>query len=111
MQLPIARVLLLLAVSAALCCALPAAAGAQAPAPRIIGGTNVAIADHPYQAYVEVDLALGVTSVCGGSIRDATHVVTAAHCVVDNEFSGSYPQVRRRPRCESAPAMPRSPAC
>jgi hypothetical protein len=93
MRLPIARVLLPLAVSAALFCALPAAAAAQAPAPRIIGGTNVAIADHPYQAYVAVDLAPGVTSVCGGSIRDATHVVTAAHCIVDSEFSGSYPQV------------------
>lgn len=49
---------------------------------RIIGGSNVSITDHPYQ--VKVDIA-GVGS-CGGSIRDATHVITAAHCVVNEEF-------------------------
>lgn len=75
--------------------ALSTAAGAAA-APKIIGGNTVAIADHPYQARVlitkpseEGPLA---RFICGASIRDATHVVTAAHCVVD-EVSGTYPAV------------------
>ena len=49
---------------------------------RIIGGSNVSIADHPSQVQV-VTSGLGD---CGGSIRDATHVITAAHCVVSEDF-------------------------
>ena len=58
--------------------AAPAAAAAEK---RIIGGSTVSIANHPYQVKV-VTLGLGD---CGGSIRDATHVITAAHCVVEDE--------------------------
>ena len=58
--------------------AAPAAAAAEK---RIIGGSTVSIANHPYQVKVET-LGLGD---CGGSIRDATHVITAAHCVVEDE--------------------------
>lgn len=49
-------------------------------APRILAGSLVPITNHPYQVQV--------TSggfACGGSIRDATHVITAAHCVVNEE--------------------------
>ena len=53
--------------------------GASALEPRILGGSNVQITDHPYQ--VQVNRVEGFT--CGGAIRDATHVVTAAHCVVE----------------------------
>ena len=59
-----------------LCAAAPAAAAQK----RIIGGSNVSIESHPYQVKVETGLGN-----CGGSIRDASHVITAAHCVVDEE--------------------------
>ena len=34
-------------------------------------------------------------SQCGGAIRDATHVITAAHCVTDDTILSRSP--RRRP--------------
>src|SRR4051812_5175074 len=37
----------------------------------------------PWQALVMVDLGDGTAIQCGGTIRDETHVVTAAHCLVD----------------------------
>ena len=57
---------------------------------RIIQGSPVAITDHPYQVRVITDMADGAF-VCGGSIRDATHIVTAAHCVVDE--ASFYPRI------------------
>ncbi len=57
------------------------AAPAAAAQKRIIGGSNVSITAHPYQ--VQVLTSLGD---CGGSIRDATHVITAAHCVVNEDL-------------------------
>ena len=78
---------LLLAVSAS-----PALA---APEPKIVNGSNASITDHPYQVRVLVNLGGGSTGLCGGSIRDATHVVTAAHCVVDETTNDGtyYPRV------------------
>lgn len=61
-------VLLVLAVA-------PAATWAQAQY-RVIGGGNVPITQVPFQ----VRLDSGPYE-CGGSIRDASHVITAAHCV------------------------------
>ena len=58
--------------------ALPASASAWEP--RVLAGTAVQITDHPYHVLVARD-----AFICGGAIRDATHVVTAAHCVVDEE--------------------------
>jgi len=69
----------------ALLCVCCIATQAQAQQ-RIVGGSNADIADYPYQAIV-----LNNGSFCGGSIRDATHVITAAHCVLDD--SSPYPQV------------------
>lgn len=74
---------------AALTCAialLAPAAPAQAAQPRVIGGSDAQIEDYAYQVIVIVNGAF-----CGGSIRDATHVITAAHCVIDD--SSPYPQV------------------
>ena len=69
-------------------CALAAApAQAQETEPRIIGGSQVSIADFPYQAV----LLDGGSPFCGGSLRDATHVITAAHCVIDD--SSAYPEI------------------
>ncbi|HMJ03494.1 MAG TPA: trypsin-like serine protease [Conexibacter sp.] len=83
-----------------LLCALPPAASAAAPgagqtapqsvgraqltpSPAIVNGDPIPIQDAPWQTYVQSDM--GPASVaCGGSILDATHVVTAAHCVYDD---------------------------
>ncbi len=79
-----------LAVTLALLPAVVFCSTATALEARIIQGAAVSIEDHPYQ--VRVLIARGqATAICGGSIRDATHVVTAAHCVVDeNSF---YPSI------------------
>jgi V8-like Glu-specific endopeptidase len=47
--------------------------------PRVVGGSPAASTDAPWQALVLPDGYL-----CGGAILDATHVVTAAHCVYDD---------------------------
>lgn len=62
--------------------AVASSSSAAALEARIVQGTPVSITDHPYQARVLIAKSNG-TFMCGGSIRDATHVVTAAHCVVD----------------------------
>jgi hypothetical protein len=67
--------------------ALPGSAMAGDVETKIVGGGQVAIEDHPWQ--VAVFLSDG--GLCGGSIRDASHVVTAAHCVVDT--GGDYPVI------------------
>jgi hypothetical protein len=46
--------------------------------PRVVGGSPATTTDVPWQALVLPDGYL-----CGGAILDATHVVTAAHCVYD----------------------------
>jgi V8-like Glu-specific endopeptidase len=48
--------------------------------PRVVGGSPATTADAPWQVLVLPDGYL-----CGGAILDATHVVTAAHCVYDDE--------------------------
>ena len=62
-----------------------AVAADQAPpaaaAPRttfVVGGTPIPIQNVPYQVFLRIGNDLG----CGGSVLDATHVLTAAHCVV-----------------------------
>src|SRR5258705_7193942 len=66
--------------------ASPAGAAAQ---PRIVGGSSATITDFPYQAaliYNPWRSALN-GQFCGGTIRDPTHVITAAHCVYDNPYT------------------------
>jgi Trypsin len=61
--------------------AVPAAASAAPLVERVVGGSAAASsADAPWQV-----LVLPGDHLCGGSILDATHVVTAAHCVYDEE--------------------------
>ena len=67
-------------LAAALAAALsivPAAAGQTAHS-SIVGGTRIAVTSVPWQVYV----AVGSNLACGGSVLDARHVLTAAHCVV-----------------------------
>lgn len=54
---------------------------------HVVGGTTaVTSADAPWQA-----LVLPSGYLCGGSILDATHVVTAAHCVYDEKTGAITP--------------------
>ncbi len=60
---------------------LPAAASAAPWVEHVVGGSPAgSSADAPWQA-----LVLPGNHLCGGSILDATHVVTAAHCVYDED--------------------------
>jgi secreted trypsin-like serine protease len=67
----------------------PATAGAAERQARIYGGAEVAdIAEVPFQAALVLNpYQASVGQFCGGSIRDATHVITAAHCMYDNPYT------------------------
>ncbi|MEJ7789140.1 MAG: serine protease [Thermoleophilaceae bacterium] len=78
-----------IALLAGLMCVMAGAAPsahAQRAGSSIVGGAAAPIEAHPYQVYVTIG-----GYFCGGSIRDKMHVVTAAHCVID-EISG-YPRI------------------
>ena len=51
--------------------------------PRVVGGSDVPIESHPYQVRLVASSSLILETACGGVIRDATHVITAAHCATD----------------------------
>jgi len=59
--------------------------------PRIVNGTGVNVTDVPFQALLfeagTSPVSTGPTDgggrFCGGVVKDATHVITAAHCVFD----------------------------
>jgi hypothetical protein len=70
-------VVLLLAVAAA-CAAVVPRAAAEPRRVSVVGGTPITIEAVPYQVF----LAIGSNQGCGGSVLDATHVLTAAHCVI-----------------------------
>lgn len=69
--------LALLLVAVALV-AVPAASASVRP--RVIGGTSASPNEFPYQVLVSFHGQF----ICGGSILNGTHVVTAAHCVEDD---------------------------
>jgi secreted trypsin-like serine protease len=60
---------------------------AAAATPRIVGGGSVSIARFPFQVALYDPQAGSISGgfFCGGVIIDATHVATAAHCVIDSE--------------------------
>jgi len=67
--------------------ALVAAAACCPPAGAVVGGTAVTDPTAvPYQVAVIANSASSPYQGmwCGGSLRDSTHVITAAHCVFDN---------------------------
>jgi secreted trypsin-like serine protease len=72
----------------------PATAGAKAT-PRIVGGAPATISQYPFQvALLSTDTSAAPAGneyqhqFCGGSMLDATHVITAAHCVYDSLVPG-----------------------
>jgi secreted trypsin-like serine protease len=70
--------------------ALVAAAACCAPAGAVVGGQAVtSIRDAPYQVAIVVNRAPYASIWCGGVVRDATHIMTAAHCVFDNGLGAS----------------------
>jgi secreted trypsin-like serine protease len=67
--------------------ALTPTASAMSGSPRVVGGTTASSTDAPWQALVLIRVDASTAYLCGGSILDATHIVTAAHCIYDD---GSY---------------------
>jgi hypothetical protein len=61
--------------------AAPATQAARGPVSvNVVGGADAASGEVPWQALVYAGDWL-----CGGSVLDATHVVTAAHCLLDED--------------------------
>jgi hypothetical protein len=67
----------------------PAAAGATKPA--IVGGSQIAIGQAPWQVAVEAVIPEDGGLLCGGSILDTSHILTAAHCVFDSKSGNVIP--------------------
>ncbi|KAL4956829.1 trypsin-like cysteine/serine peptidase domain-containing protein [Aspergillus filifer] len=56
---------------------------------NIVGGSNARIEDLPYQVSIRQS-----SHKCGGTILDANHILTAAHCVSENQTNPSRLSVR-----------------
>jgi secreted trypsin-like serine protease len=70
--------------------ALIAGAACCPSAGAVVGGRPVtSMAEVPYQVAVVINKAPFASIWCGGVVRDATHVITAAHCVFDNGLGAS----------------------
>ncbi len=77
----------------------PLAAAARVQ-PRIVAGKDTAIEEAPFQVALYDPQVLGpgeeddvlAAQFCGGAIRDATHVITAAHCVTFGGFEAAAPE-------------------
>ncbi len=75
------RLILRLSITALFSLVLAAPAGADS---RIVGGVATTIETVPWQvAIVSHNQSALQGQFCGGTIRDATHVMTAAHCVFE----------------------------
>jgi secreted trypsin-like serine protease len=83
MRRPLALAACLLAVLLG-AVSVPAALAARGTA-RVVGGANVlATSTAPWQVLLIGDHG-GALSLCGGSVIDESHIVTAAHCVQDDD--------------------------
>jgi len=52
--------------------------------PQIVGGTGVPNGKYPFMAFLEIEKTNGGFGQCGGSLIDPDSVLTAAHCIVDD---------------------------
>jgi hypothetical protein len=59
------------------------AAAAAAGASRIVGGSAIQVQQAPWTVYVQYQSG-GTRYLCTGSIVDASHILTAAHCIYDD---------------------------
>ncbi len=59
--------------------------------PYIINGQESSISQFPWQVFVLLEEGEGKAATCGGSILDATHILTAAHCVDHEGSTNPYP--------------------
>jgi hypothetical protein len=75
--LPVRRLVAL--VTLILAGALPATASAATAKPRVIGGSAIPIQSAPWSVFLAID---NPSASCSGSVLDAGHVLTAAHCVI-----------------------------
>jgi Trypsin len=57
----------------------------------IVGGIQIPIGQAPWQVAVKATISGGGGTLCGGSILDAAHVLTAAHCVFDSKTATLIP--------------------
>jgi hypothetical protein len=59
-------------------------AGSGAPAARVVGGSVIQVQQAPWTVFVQQQ-AGSSRFLCTGSIVDAVHILTAAHCVYDDQ--------------------------
>jgi trypsin len=66
---------------------VPAAASAQAPQPKIVGGSTASISTYPWQTALIFNPAKvgGRELFCGGSLLTSHIVITAGHCVANSD--------------------------
>jgi Trypsin len=61
----------------------------------IVGGSQITISQAPWQVFVVSSIPLAeegeLLLLCGGSIIDATHIVTAGHCLFDPQTGLQVP--------------------
>jgi secreted trypsin-like serine protease len=61
----------------------PAPSERGGPNTQIVGGVRVEPGKYRFMTFVQIELPDGA-GACGGSVIDASHVLTAAHCVTDD---------------------------
>lgn len=66
------------------CLAVSLCIGSTPPAGAVVGGNAIQVQSAPWAVFVTDDFGT-VEDQCSGSVLDATHVLTAAHCLYDEQ--------------------------
>jgi len=56
---------------------------------RIVNGKDTTIEKHPWIVFLEIETSKGETFLCGGTIVGNNRVVTAKHCLADDDNDGA----------------------